>query len=872
MKKRLISILAAGVFLLGSASALLPVHAEGTWSPIRGYSGAQGSISEADGVISLTGYGGAKYSERIPVVEGTSISMTISPENLLAPGYNNLFAIALLNVEGSFFGGAADTGAGFAISAKSFGNYADGFNLWYTKAAGQQLGQDVRIGDKNIQKDMAATDLYITLTKKAQTVDGVACSWEIRITNSQTTDEMVYRVPAADVPDDLFADGAYLVAGHRQTANKAGIETVRVNIRDLTITQPATITVKIEVGDRTVQLGEEISLTMADVFNVPAGKTAVYTVSHGTVADGVWRYTPAAAGTEDITISAGFSAGEAVATVTFRLTAQQEAESGAWSPIRGYAGEQQGITESDGVTAFNGFGGAKYNEPIPVEEGTAISMTLSPKGLSSHPNLFSIALLDTEDSFFAGAADTGSGFTVCARDFSQYQNGFNLWYQTVSEGKATPLDTAKGSNRINKADGSAGNINNNMIESAMRITLVKKAQTIDGVDYSWEIRIAIEPTKDELLKLVPAGDVPEDLFADGAYLVAGCNSGKVIRVEMSGLEITQPDADGITLIGEAPDRQADKGETLTLDLTDIFMVSGDRTLTYTASAGEIKDGVWSYTFAGGEAVEVTITAAIDGTEIQKTIQFRIEENAVWQPLRGYTGALGSLTATDGTDVVLDGYGAARLSTPIPIKEGTKVRFTLTLPVLNKVDNNPFAVALVNDPDSFLGGQQDTASGLAFMVKSFSDYEKGYNLWYCGVKDGRADNFLRLEERNAQTDLTKAKLVVTMEKKTQTVDGVKYGWVITVTDETSGEAYTQLVPADEVPDEVFAGKSAYLVAGCRSGKPIRAQLSGITVTEPVEDNTQTGVAAGSAAAAAVVCAALPAVMVLRKKSRKKGVER
>lgn len=49
MKKRLFSLLAAGVFLLSSAGALMSVHAEGSWSPIRGYSNAQGSISEAAG-------------------------------------------------------------------------------------------------------------------------------------------------------------------------------------------------------------------------------------------------------------------------------------------------------------------------------------------------------------------------------------------------------------------------------------------------------------------------------------------------------------------------------------------------------------------------------------------------------------------------------------------------------------------------------------------------------------------------------------------------------------------------------------------------------------------------------------------------------
>ena len=100
-------------------------------------------------------------------------------------------------------------------------------------------------------------------------------------------------------------------------------------------------------------------------------------------------------------------------------------------------------------------------------------------------------------------------------------------------------------------------------------------------------------------------------------------------MDLSGLKITQPDDAGITLIGKPDDMQAQKNESLTLDLAEIFLVSGNGTVTYTTSAGEIKDGVWHYTFAGGEPVEVTITAAIDGTEISETVRFTVEEAALW---------------------------------------------------------------------------------------------------------------------------------------------------------------------------------------------------------------------------------------------------
>jgi len=133
-----------------------------------------------------------------------------------------------------------------------------------------------------------------------------------------------------------------------------------------------------------------MTLTMANVFDVPEGKTAVYTASHGTIADGVWSYTPAALGTEEITISAGFDAGEILASVKFKLTAKDA----TWRPIRGYGGNLGSIDTNNGVTAFDGYGGARYTKRIPVEEGTAISMTVSARELVlSHNNVFIVVLL-----------------------------------------------------------------------------------------------------------------------------------------------------------------------------------------------------------------------------------------------------------------------------------------------------------------------------------------------------------------------------------------------------------------------------------------------------------------------------------------------
>lgn len=444
--------------------------------------------------------------------------------------------MALLDTEGSFFGGGADTGSGFAVSAKSFGDYKNGFNMWYNKASGKTVGTDVQI-KPNIAKDMTATDLHITLTKKTQTVEDIAYTWEIRITNSQTDDEMVHLVPASDVPADLFADGVYLVAGCRQQQEHPGGA-------ERSDRHPSGNHHGENRGGRprSLYLGDALTLNMSDLFGVPAGKTAVYTVSHGTVTDGVWSYTPAALGTEEITISAGFEAGSPLASVTFKLIAKDA----TWRPLRGYGGDLGSLETIDGVTALIGYGGAEYAERIPVEEGTAITLTMSPKVMMpTYANLFSVALLDAEGSFFGGSADTASGFAVSARSFGNYTSGFNTWYQKITDGQPAALDlTPAATNRIEKADGKPGNVNHNMIETDLQITFIKRAQTIDGVDYSWEIRLTVVQTGDKLAHLVPAADVPNDMFADGAYLTAGYRIDKevtdlnTVRVDLSGLKIT----------------------------------------------------------------------------------------------------------------------------------------------------------------------------------------------------------------------------------------------------------------------------------------------------------------------------------------------
>lgn len=218
---------------------------------------------------------------------------------------------------------------------------------------------------------------------------------------------------------------------------------------------------------------------------------------------------------------------------------------GTWARLRGYDGDMGSVSASGGTTSLTGYGGVQYTERIPVEEGTTITLTMSPKKmLSMYGNLFTVALLDKENSFVGSDTDTGSGFAVSARSFAKPENGFNNWYHKVTAGKAVEADLSGASNRINKTDGKPGNVNHSMVATDLKVTFIKRAQNAGGIDSSWEIRLTAVQSGDEMVYYVPTADVPNDRFAGGAYLSAGYRIGEdneglnTVKVDITAPSIT----------------------------------------------------------------------------------------------------------------------------------------------------------------------------------------------------------------------------------------------------------------------------------------------------------------------------------------------
>lgn len=385
MKRRLVSFLAAGMLLLSSAGAAMSVHAEGTWSPIRGYNGETGSLEASGGVTSLTGYGGVKYTERIPVEEGTTITLTVSPKVLLSM-YGNLFTVALLDTENSFVGSDADTGSGFAVSARSFAKPETGFNNWYHRVtAGEATEVDLTRSSNRINKEdgsagnvnhsMVATDLQITLIKRAQKVLGIDCSWEIRLTAVQSGDKLVYHVPAADVPNDMFADGVWLSAGYRMAEENEALNTVKVNISSPSVSLS----------------GSEEPTPDPDPDPEPD---------------------PPAEG--DLF--------------------------GGFQNVRGYGqgNTGKGLSEQDGRVRFDGFGGAAYTAK-PVKTAVAVEFQLH-----SYPApgtyWFSIGLVNKKGTFWTTDGTESQGLATLITSFTN-EEGINVIAKKVKTSGTTDIGT-----------------------------------------------------------------------------------------------------------------------------------------------------------------------------------------------------------------------------------------------------------------------------------------------------------------------------------------------------------------------------------------------------------------------------------------------
>jgi hypothetical protein len=136
-------------------------------------------------------------------------------------------------------------------------------------------------------------------------------------------------------------------------------------------------------------------------------------------------------------------------------------------------------------------------------------------------------------------------------------------------------------------------------------------------------------------------------FADGAYLqMFGCgNVAKGLALDdgiviESAKALEKTSAVSVTVdtdkCAEITSIVYKTGVEVNVDLSEIFQVSGG-TAEYFATLGAIEEGVWKYTSSTEGTAIVTVTAAVNGTSKDVTLQFHFE--------RGAETALGSTSET-----------------------------------------------------------------------------------------------------------------------------------------------------------------------------------------------------------------------------------
>ena len=219
---------------------ILPVGAAAQWAAVSDYTDAAGSITENGNTVTLAGYGYGKYIEEIEVKEGTKLTFQIKPKTLNDAPTRQLFAVAFLNAEDSFFGDPVrDTGDGFAIHLRGFSSYASGCGVFYSAVKDGVYEKNATLGTTdgllyNTTTNMTTTTYFFTMTRKTQVVSGSTRTWELSVyTSANTADVKTITLTDAEVPANCFADGLFVTAGVRSGT----FETY--DISDFTVTQPA---------------------------------------------------------------------------------------------------------------------------------------------------------------------------------------------------------------------------------------------------------------------------------------------------------------------------------------------------------------------------------------------------------------------------------------------------------------------------------------------------------------------------------------------------------------------------------------------------------------------------------------------------------
>ena len=266
-----------------------------------------------------------------------------------------------------------------------------------------------------------------------------------------------------------------------------------------------------------------------------------------------------------------------------------------WGPFDGYTGIKGSVAENGNTVSLNGYGAAKHLNKIAVKEGTEISFQINPRVLSATRQYFALAFLNVENSYFGNPTrDTGDGFAVQLRGFDPYTNGCGVYYSAVTDGVYEKNAT------LGTTDGLISNASSNMTTTTYYFTITRKTQTINTVNYTWEILLEVPGATPAVTKTIQLTDaeVPADCFANGLFVTVGARTSTYEEYDISNFTIEQP-YEGSPFNGFTPVRG--------LSSTAGSIVSTDKSAVITGYGGASYDnGIGNGGITNGIAVEFSL--------------------------------------------------------------------------------------------------------------------------------------------------------------------------------------------------------------------------------------------------------------------------
>lgn len=200
------------------------------------------------------------------------------------------------------------------------------------------------------------------------------------------------------------------------------------------------------------------------------------------------------------------------------MLALSQLEESSYKVLRGYSPVTNTgslALNSTGAT-LTGYGAVMHTEAFSVGVGESIELTVSPKAMDgTQQNRFFVVFSDTLGSYFNGADDKGNGIALDVRSFNDFNNGGNLWYYQVTDGKTTmfPVSEYPGTKLLNAIN--SNNVSGAMTSMNFKVKLVRTADATNP----WKLVVETSTaSNNEYVADIPATVLAADAFDKGVYI------------------------------------------------------------------------------------------------------------------------------------------------------------------------------------------------------------------------------------------------------------------------------------------------------------------------------------------------------------------